>query len=213
MFIVIWLILVFFVPAYSRLTLSSCVQVKSVMVAQPISREGISKMVLLRCNECNQLNQIEWKAHAGVVSVTEYNTHKTNNRRLLGSESDYLVADKVGSKHSDGAAHPMYTDDRSPLVRGELFEMHYGNSESSPSEDNDLLTNISTISVCVSQYIQHNYDTSYIGYIDFNLTTPGESYFGVENTAKLRNLLCDVDPKRVLRTNMSDYLFGTVNYN
>jgi catechol 2,3-dioxygenase-like lactoylglutathione lyase family enzyme len=45
-------------------------------------------------------------------------------------------------------------------------------------------------------------------YIDYNLTYPGESYWGLENAKALSDLLAEVDPEGVLATPASRYLYS-----
>ncbi len=156
-------------------------KVKSVMVTEPVSPEGINELTLLR--HYNVVTQIEWKAHGGVLPAS-----------------------------LSRVKHHLYTNDLSPLLRGELYEMHFGNSynqnNATPEDDASLVRSVQAVYDHLQPFFTHNGNAAYIGYVDSDLAHPGVSYFGAENTVKLRDLLLRVDPTKVLRTNMSEYLFG-----
>ena len=138
---------------------------------------------LFNCIYNHSLNQVEWKVYGGVT--------------------------KLG----------LHTDDRSPLLRGHLVEMHYGNSyEATENEladpvarkatDNAFVAKINAVGVMMQSYFGSG-TLGYLGYIDDDLASPGASYFGIENTARLSALRARWDPCNILSSASDRYLFPT----
>jgi hypothetical protein len=104
-----------------------------------------------------------------------------------------------------------YTDDRSPLLRGHLIEMHYGNSyhaeegENTAEKDAALVTAVNAIGESLVPYFPRSF--AYPGYIDRDLDSPGREYFGELNGKRLSRLKKETDPEGVLSSPASDYLY------
>lgn len=117
---------------------------------------------------------------------------------------------KAYSYPAMGEGHE-YTDHRSPLLRGHLFEMHYGNSyheeagDNTTEKDAELVTAVNAIGESLVKYFPKSF--AYPGYIDLDLKSPGRAYFGVHNGLKLSRLKNETDPNGVLCSRASDYLY------
>jgi len=108
-----------------------------------------------------------------------------------------------------------FTDDRSPLWRGHIFETHWGSSHStntslSPAEqhnlDSLLVQGVEEAAAILEPLFGTPY--AYPGYIDLNIVDPGKQYFGDANARKLRKMQKKWDPKGYLRSPASDYLLS-----
>jgi 6-phosphogluconolactonase (cycloisomerase 2 family)/FAD/FMN-containing dehydrogenase len=111
----------------------------------------------------------------------------------------------------------LYTDERSPLLRGHYFEMHYGNSyhyddtmseSEKAANDEALLNSINDIGAQVNAIVGSS--KGYIGYIDYDLAQPGSDYFGAANARRLASLRAIVDPENILGSRASEYLYPQV---
>lgn len=106
-----------------------------------------------------------------------------------------------------------FTTPTSPLLRGHIYEFHYGNSYKSDQDtkvhDEELVDEVNALGHQFAHYY-YGYN-AYIGYVDSDLLTPGNDYFGVENTARLSRIQENYDPTNVLQTESSVYLYGTLD--
>ncbi len=113
------------------------------------------------------------------------------------------------------------TDDRSPLFRGHIMEMHYGDSyvpdesisgdpEAIAAADAELITRIDGIgNSLVNEY--HVGYNAYIGYIDMDYLpngAAGDVYFGESNTIKIASLIKELDPSNVFNCTARRYLYA-----
>eukprot|EP01038_Epipyxis_sp_PR26KG_P012336 gene12336-16545_t len=158
---------------------------KSALAFQPISTDAIERLINYRLN--GGVNQIEWKAYGG-------------NSGIVVSHNDYNKRSEIFSKMNH-----IFSDDKSPLLRGKLFEMHYGNSRTSSGDvssdqanDKILVEHINAIGKNIS--LDFNGTFGYIGYIDYDLENPGMDYFGSDNTQKLSSIRQKFDPNGVFET-------------
>jgi hypothetical protein len=108
----------------------------------------------------------------------------------------------------------LYTDARSPLLRGKAIEMHYGNNYHPQgnetqfelnTKDKLLVASINAVSVEIAKYFQGY--AAYPGYIDLNLPGRGENYFGEGGVVALGKIRDLYDPDEVFESKSSEYLY------
>ena len=138
-----------------------------------------------------------------------------NERQLNQIE---MKAYLVNSTSSSSSAI-LYTDTKSPLLRGMIFEMHFSNSFSTRSNateskilDLKLVNQVNSVATnVIAPYFTSSSSSplvsSYIGYIDHSLLRSSTCYFGVDNAKKMSSLRKLNDKKSLFETAASRYLF------
>jgi hypothetical protein len=112
----------------------------------------------------------------------------------------------------------VYTDFNSPLLRGHLYEIHYGNfyipNATTQNDrsllsilDDELVSSVNSIGINLHKNFSFE-NTAYVGYIDDDLVDPGQSYFGANNVAYLSQVRDQYDPNGVLISRSSEYLYS-----
>jgi hypothetical protein len=119
-------------------------------------------------------------------------------------------------------ASQLYTSKTSPLLKGHIFEMHYGTvykfqggyDKLSKRKEKKLDSTVAKIikrteevASEISQWNNIGGESAYIGYIDATLSSPGNAYFGLKNTQRLNQIRSKYDPNDILITRVSEYLY------
>ena len=185
-------------------------KVKSSFVIQPYSMSDISELIHMR--ETGVLNQIEWKAYGGSVALGLPPPAASAEDAKRAASSRVLIDPAESAYRTE-----LYTSDTTPILRGQLFEMHFAQSHTSPPADPTryvvdalIVDQVNRAGVNIS--ILANTTHCYPGYIDITLETtvltqPGYHYFGEESTQKLAELRQIYDPSDALSSRTSDYLY------
>lgn len=128
-------------------------------------------------------------------------------------QMEWKAYHRVSSK--GGAEAGAYTDARSPLWRGHLFEVHWGASRAtnkSEPEAERRARDSSIVSAVNGAAGRMNLAAksarAYVGYIDLDLDDAAESYFGAENAVRLREARLEYDPSGLLSGPVDQYLYG-----
>jgi len=157
---------------------------KSALVYSLLTEAEIERLIYLFTSK--QINDLEMKAYGGVK---------------------YPVAEQKSGQNN------YYTDLNSPLLRGHLYEIHYGNSYNAPPheedlepKDQELVDKVEAAGSVITAIVGNK--RAYPGYIDLNLTNPLLSYFGAQNGVKLKRMRDKFDPFRVFWNRASDFLFS-----
>jgi hypothetical protein len=117
--------------------------------------------------ETKHLPTLEERSHSrrkakslfALVPVTEEAVQKIINYRLAGTLNQIEWKAYGGSAATSGS---FYTDDLSPLLRGHLFEMHFGNSGGvDSSTDSALVESVNAVATDLAVHFANN--TGYIG--------------------------------------------------
>lgn len=107
------------------------------------------------------LDPLDTRSHSRRKSKSLLALGRPIPREGIKSIIDYEISGELNAVEWKvyGGVNPVtdtfYTDDRSPLLRGHLLEMHYGNSyggEGSPEEDAQLVQDVDAIGETLSKY-------------------------------------------------------------
>ena len=169
---------------------------KSQLLTGPMQMEALRSLFAYRMN--NELNQIEVKAYSYPALAVP----------MLESESGGVGGDGVGG---GTYATDLFTDSRSPLLRGHMLEMHYGKSYVPSSTDNTTEQDAALVEGvnAIGRHLRNFFPRAlaYPGYIDADLINPGADYFGVRNAQTLSLLRRKSDPHGVLSSRAGEYLY------